>query len=46
MDIWILYENYKQSCEAQGIEPMPFAQYKEDWELDNLDDMRQEQNER
>lgn len=41
-DVWGLYEDYKTRCEDQGIEPMPFQEYKEDFEEDQFENDRQE----
>lgn len=41
MDIRALYENYKSRCEDQGIEPIPFQDYKESFEEDMMEDERQ-----
>lgn len=42
MDIYIMYENYKTRCEDQDIEPMPFQEYKEDFEEDQAENDRQD----
>lgn len=41
MDIRALYEDYKSRCEDQDIVPMPFQEYKEDFEEDQMEEERQ-----
>lgn len=42
MDIYTLYQNYVECCAQFNVEPMPFQQYKEDFEEDQLEAERQD----